>query len=185
MDGSKRSKDPRARNPLRRAALAALAGVTAAGVGAKAFAQGTGGMFGGRRGFGSGDPANAGKHAELRAEYRVRSLLTDINATEEQQNKVVGIVKAAMGDMRPLRDKLFAARKSVFEQLTQPSVDRAGLERLRADQMQFAETASKRFTLALADAAEVLTHEQRTALARRMERRGRWRPPDAKSQERG
>ncbi len=53
----------------------------------------------------------------------------------------------------------------------EPSVDRAALEALRADQLQMAEQASRRFTQALADAADVLTPEQRKQLA---ERAGRW-----------
>ncbi len=45
------------------------------------------------------------------------------------------------------------------------------LEALRANQLQLAEQASKRFTQALADIADVLTPEQRKQLAERM---GRW-----------
>jgi Spy/CpxP family protein refolding chaperone len=62
--------------------------------------------------------------------------------------------------------------------LTQPSIDRAALEALRAEQLALADAASKRFIQALGDAAEVLTPEQRRNLDERIrelrERRGFW-----------
>src|SRR6266478_5825887 len=50
------------------------------------------------------------------------------------------------------------------ELLSHDPVDRAALEALRADQLKLAEQASRRFTQALADVADVLTPEQRKAL---------------------
>ena len=62
--------------------------------------------------------------------------------------------------------------------LTQPSVDRAAIEALRVEQMALADAASKRFTQALGDVAEVLTPEQRRKIDDRLtemrERRGFW-----------
>ena len=63
------------------------------------------------------------------------------------------------------------ARRQAVELLSHDTVDRAALEALRADQLKLAEQASRRFTQALADVADVLTPEQRKALAERI---GRW-----------
>jgi Spy/CpxP family protein refolding chaperone len=45
--------------------------------------------------------------------------------------------------------------------LTAPTIDRSAIERLRAEQIGLAETASKRIAQALADTADVLSPEQR------------------------
>ena len=63
------------------------------------------------------------------------------------------------------------ARRQAVALLSQESIDRAALETLRAGQLQLAEQASKRFTQALADVADVLTPDQRKQLAERI---GRW-----------
>jgi Spy/CpxP family protein refolding chaperone len=60
--------------------------------------------------------------------------------------------------------------------LTAPTIDRTAIERLRAEQIGLAETASKRIAQALADAADVLSPEQRRKVADWMARRGPWMP---------
>ena len=55
--------------------------------------------------------------------------------------------------------------------MSAPVIDRAALEQIRASQLQLAEQLSLRITQALADTAEVLTPEQRAALAERIQRR--------------
>ena len=54
-----------------------------------------------------------------------------------------------------------SARQRGRTLLTQPSIDRGAIEALRAEQLALADAASKRLAQALADAAEVLTPEQR------------------------
>jgi Spy/CpxP family protein refolding chaperone len=49
--------------------------------------------------------------------------------------------------------------------LTAPTIDRTAIERLRAEQIALADTASKRIAQALADATEVLNPEQRRKIA--------------------
>jgi hypothetical protein len=49
--------------------------------------------------------------------------------------------------------------------LTAPTIDRSAIERLRAEQIGLAETASKRIAQAVADASETLNPEQRRKIA--------------------
>jgi protein CpxP len=60
--------------------------------------------------------------------------------------------------------------------LTQPKIDRVAIGAFRAEQMALADAASKRFAEALADAAEVLTSEQRLKIQEHFEwRMSYWR----------
>jgi Spy/CpxP family protein refolding chaperone len=120
------------------------------------------------------DPARAVEGADR----AVRHLAIEIDATAEQQEKLRGIVKAAVKDLLAMRDKAVTGRERGRELLTQPTVDRAALEVLRVEQMALADAASKRFLQALGDAAEALTPEQRRTISDRVqelrEHRGFW-----------
>ena len=164
----------------RRKGVFILAAVLAAGlIGAYAstsFSQGFGPGFG--HGFGPGfgqgygpgwrggafggpfDPARI----EDRADRMIRHLGVEIDATPEQQDKLRTIVKGALKDLLPMRDKMLAARQQARDILVQPTVDRAAIETLRADRIAAMDTASKRVAQALGDAATVLTPDQRKKL---------------------
>jgi Spy/CpxP family protein refolding chaperone len=153
---------------FRRAAIATLIGGIAAGIGIKALAHGDG--YGGwhRGGFAAGplDPAAV----EERLESMLKHLYVEIDATDEQKQRLAPIVKQAAKDLLPMREKMRDARKKAVELLTQDSIDRVAIETLRAEQIRFAEQASSRVAQALADAAEVLTPAQRKELAGRISR---------------
>ena len=95
----------------------------------------------------------------------IRHLAVEIDATTEQQDKLRPIVRAAVKDLLPVRDKMLAARATGRELLTQQTIDRAALEKLRADQIATHEAVSKQLVQAVADAAEVLTPEQRRKIS--------------------
>jgi Spy/CpxP family protein refolding chaperone len=111
-----------------------------------------------------------------RVDRAVRHVAIEIDATAEQQDKLRSIAKDTVKDLIPLRDKARAARERGASLLTQPKLDRAAIESFRVDQMALADEASKRFSKALADVAEVLTPEQRLKVQEHLQwRRSHWR----------
>jgi periplasmic protein CpxP/Spy len=115
-----------------------------------------GGMFGGPL-----TPAQIDEQIDRVSKH----LAIELDANQEQQVKIANIAKAAVADLRPLREKAVGARSQAISLLTAPTIDRTAIESLRAEQVGLAETASKRIAHALADAAEVLTPEQRRKVA--------------------
>jgi protein CpxP len=98
---------------------------------------------------------------DARADRMIRHLAVEIDATNEQQDKLKAIVHATVKDVLPVREKMLAARATARELITQPTIDRAALEKLRADQIATHEAVSKELVQAVADAADALTPEQR------------------------
>ena len=107
-------------------------------------------------------------HAML-PDARLKRALTRINANEEQQTKILDIMRQARNDLGTLREKRLAARRAIVDLLTKPTIDRAAIEAQRAEQMRLADAGSTLMTKAITDAAEVLTPEQRVAFAKRMQ----------------
>jgi protein CpxP len=142
------------------------AGLTGAAV-TTAFSQGPG--FGPGRwhvNFMGGplDPAQI----EDRADRMVRHVAIEIDATTDQQEKLRALVKGAVKDLVPMRDKAQAARAKARELLTKQTIDRTEIERFRTEQVALADAFSKRVAQAIGDAAEILTPEQRRKLSDRL-----------------
>ena len=149
-------------------AAGSLAGVAQAADGASSGGGHHGGHHGMRdhgRGHGDMDPARAEKHMEHMIERRVP------DATADQKLRLKAIASAARKDLEPLKKQQRAARAESMKLLAQPSIDRAALERVRANQMAVQQSISQRRTQAMADAAEVLTPAQRARIAERMAER--------------
>lgn len=166
MTDTTQSNGDKPKSRWRRVLLALLFGGVLIGAGAKIFAHGAPGFLGGYCSLGARDPETVAR----RADSMVRFMLSKVDASEAQQAKIAEIVKSALSDLRPLRDMHAEGHKAGAGLLSQPNIDRVALESLRAEQMQLAETASRRIVQAMADVAEVLTPEQRAALIERMER---------------
>ena len=107
-----------------------------------------------------------------RVERMVKHLAVEVDATPEQKDKLTAIAKSAAHDLAPLRGNMKRARQQAIDLMNAEKVDRAAIETLRAEQVALMETTSKRLTQALADAADVLTVEQRKKLAARAQRFG-------------
>ena len=161
--------------PLRRrlfsryTVLAFVAGAAlAVGVGASARSVGMAGWHHGSMLDGTHSAADVNGHVE----HMLKHFYVEIDATEAQKQKLDPIVKQAAKDLLPLRAKMHEARKQGTALLSAETVDRAAIESFRVQQLQLADTASKRFSQALTDVAEVLTPAQRKDLAQRLEKMG-------------
>lgn len=135
--------------------------------------------FGGRW-FGRGPMTE--ERAQRRAQRMAMRLSRLVDATPEQAERFKSIARDLVSDVYPLRKEMKSARQQAVDILTSDVVDRTKLEDIRATQMANADTATQRFTKALADAAEVMTAEQRAVLNKRIatmrEMRDWWRGRD-------
>ena len=150
--------------------LVVVAGLTGAAI-TNAFSRGPGFGHGFGRGYGHGgmmgesfDPAQA----EDRADRMVRHMAIELDATDAQQDKLRAVAKAAVKDLIPLREKVQSARLKARELLTQPTIDRAEIEKFRTEHLALADTFSKRVSQAIGDAADILTPDQRRKLNDRL-----------------
>lgn len=136
----------------RRMIIGGVAAVVVIGAGAAAFATGDGpGHWRGKfmRGF---------------MEYRVEQALTDAGASAEQKDKIKALLKTTMDDVRPDRGERKEMRAEVIKLLEAPTIDRTAIEALRAKKMAEIDAKSKTVAKAVADAAEILTPDQRKKL---------------------
>jgi periplasmic protein CpxP/Spy len=142
-----------------------VAGVIAlAAGGALVYAHATGG---GHRGMHGGMGIDAmSEHFEV----HVKHVLAEVDATPDQQARVKEIIKSAAADLKGLHAKHADARAELHQVFTAPVIDRARLEQLRAEHLAALDTASQRCLTAIADAAEVLTPEQRASLGEKMKK---------------
>lgn len=124
--------------------------------GAIAYAHQDGGMHHG--------PMNGHPDAAMHLDH-IDAMLTRIGASDAQKTQVEGILKGAFSEMEGTQKAHHDALGKAHELLLGPSVDRAQIEALRAEQIRSFDESSKRMVGAFEDAADVLTPEQRTALA--------------------
>ena len=96
-----------------------------------------------------------------RIERMVKHVAIEIDATDEQTVKITALVTSVATELKPLRGKMRDTGKAIHDLLLNDTIDRAALEKLRAERIADAEQISKTIVDALADVAEVLTPEQR------------------------
>ncbi|HXV60779.1 MAG TPA: periplasmic heavy metal sensor [Vicinamibacteria bacterium] len=120
----------------------------------------------GLRGHFGHDPELARERAEFAASW----VLSRIDASDEQQERVKAIIGRSADDLAALVDQHRQSREAWVNELSKPTIDRAALEQLRRAEIEMAEAASTRLVEALADAAEALTPEQRAQLIEMAER---------------
>jgi protein CpxP len=138
--------------------VAMAAGLTLGAAGTKAFSRPGGFAWHHFHG-----PMTQGQ-IEDRADRMVRHAGIELDTTAEQQEKLRAIVKGAVKDIVPMREKVHAAREQARKLLVEPNINRGEIERLRTEQVALADQFSRRITQALGDAGDVLTLEQRKKL---------------------
>ena len=106
---------------------------------------------------------------EAGIERMVKHAAIEIDATQEQQEKITALVSAVAIDLKPVHDRMRATGKQIRDLLLADTIDRAALEQLRAERLADAERISKNLIAALADVADVLSPEQRKVLDERIE----------------
>jgi|KBSSwiStaDraftv2_1062776.scaffolds.fasta_scaffold975723_1 Spy/CpxP family protein refolding chaperone len=109
-----------------------------------------------------------------RADFGTEWVLGKVDATPEQKTRIKSIVQDALKDLTQLREQHVKNRDAFMSALSQQTVDRDALKQIRASEMQLAESASDRFVNAIADAADVLTPEQRAKLVEMANQFKRW-----------
>ena len=179
MNDKLASSEPNHQSPRSSKRRWAIAGIGAASVAAlaaigagwheRADAFGPGhhrGFVGGEFG-GPVDPEAMGR----RLDAMVSFALADIDATADQKSRISAIARQAAADLAPMRKTHRDLRSKSIALLTQPTIDRAQLEALRAQQMQLGDAVSRRMLQAIEDAADVLTPEQRGKLAQKWQAR--------------
>ena len=110
-----------------------------------------------------GGPPGPGGWSEEDIRFAVAWMLREVDASDEQVARVSEIASGAAADLRTLHEAHHARRESFVQALV--AADRGALEQLRSEELAAAEGASQRIVKALADAADVLTPEQRQRLA--------------------
>lgn len=163
-------------NRLLRVAIVGVFGAATALAGTAAVAHdsmgsGRGPMMQTHSGGGPGarnlDPAKMQAHSN----DRIKRMLGQVGASDQQISQVQGIWSAAMTDLAAMRKERVTGRQAISELLARSTIDRRALEDLRKQQQTLADRSSQRFTQAMADAAEVLDPQQRAKLAEMMKSR--------------
>ncbi len=129
-----------------------------------------GGWFGHRGRWHGGDDPEA---AVERVQHMARFVLSYVDATDEQEQRIEAIVARSVDDLQALRGEHRAHRDELMRLFQDPEIDRAAVEEVRRAELTLADTASQLLLEAFADAAEVLTPAQRAelfALAERFHR---------------
>ena len=101
-------------------------------------------------------------HAMMQA--HIDKMLTAVDATPEQKERIKAILHKGFESMAPLHQKLADTHADLHKLITAPTIDRAALEQLRAARIADLDQASKTMVDTIADAAEVLRPEQRAKL---------------------
>lgn len=92
-------------------------------------------------------------------------MLDDIKATEAQRTQIRGIQDAARADLQKLHEQHASLQQDTLKLLAAPVVDGVALEKQRQQMLQHHDAVSKRMMSAMVDTSQVLTPEQRSAMA--------------------
>ena len=95
----------------------------------------------------------------------IQAMLGRVGASDAQKAQINEKLESAFNDMKAAHERHSQVMDDFHQLLLAPSVDRAKIESLRGAQIKAMDEASKRLVGAIEDASEILTPDQRTALA--------------------
>ena len=102
---------------------------------------------------------------------RGERMLELVDATDAQRAQIKQIMQAAHADLKVQHEAGRALHEQGLTLFAAPNIDAAAIEALRQQMQVQHEVASKRMSLAMIDAARVLTPEQRAKFAAQMKKR--------------
>lgn len=122
-----------------------------------------------------GDDGGPGMGRHGGGMHGIGRVMDELDVTPEQEKKLFAIFDGVRGEMRDTMIDFRSTRGEVLDILGAATIDRAAVEKLRAERVAALDAASKTMSAALVEAAEVLTPEQRAKLATIIEERGEGR----------
>ncbi len=154
---------------MKRTILATIVLVPAAllGLGLAAFAGS--GAVSGHGPFGHGHRGHSPEAHRAHVEMASHWALDEVDATDEQVAEIDAIIDGVFADMESMRADHEEQHEQVEALLTAETIDREALEGMRQEALAHFDEASAIFVEAAADAAEVLSQQQRQDLADLME----------------
>ncbi|MGL4605672.1 MAG: Spy/CpxP family protein refolding chaperone [Iodobacter sp.] len=170
----------------RRIAMVAVLGLSLGGIAyaaAPVVCDGPGMMMGGGMGGGMGMMGGMGDgpgrhHAnpeqmQKRMQARLQKSLQEVGATEAQQSQLLKLADQASAERKAHHESMRGERAEFRKALSQPTVDAAQLETLRAARIKAMDDTSRKMTAIMLEASKILTPEQRLKLMEKMDRPGR------------
>jgi periplasmic protein CpxP/Spy len=107
---------------------------------------------------------------EKKIERMVRHVAIEIDATSEQQTKITKLFVAAAKEIKPMRGQMRDSGRKIHDLLLADKIDREALEKIRTARLADADRASKTIVNAIAEAAEILSPDQRKVLEERIQK---------------
>ena len=134
------------------------------------LASDAGGWHGWRgRGHRGGFANMSDAEIEKKINRIVKHVAIEIDATPEQQTKITNLFTAVAKDVKPMRSKMQDSGRKIHDLLLANKIDREALENIRAARLADAERVSKAIVNAVAEAAEILSPDQRKVLEERIQ----------------
>jgi Spy/CpxP family protein refolding chaperone len=117
-----------------------------------------------------------GDRGQIMQQRRTEKMLDQVKASPEQRTKIREILAKNQPSAQARQEQMMAMqknRKAMADAMAAPSIDRAAVERLRAERIAQMDLASKRRSETLLAVAEVLSPEQRVQAMKAMQEHGR------------
>jgi len=103
-------------------------------------------------------------HGHTAAMAHMTAVLDQVGATADQKTRIATILHTGLRPMMSVHGDMHGLHGDLLKLLTAPTIDRAALEQMRAGEIARLDQASRTAAQALADAAEVLSPDQRAKM---------------------